>query len=93
MIGRQRVAVVTGGGGGIGGAIAEELGRGGWHVVTVDPLVTLDGSERLPVPEETTAGRIVAAGGSARASSVSYFGTFMCSRLLVAGSMTVTVTP
>jgi NAD(P)-dependent dehydrogenase (short-subunit alcohol dehydrogenase family) len=69
--GRQQVAVVTGGGGGIGGAIAEELGRGGWFVVTVDPLVTLDGSEQLPDPEETTAGRIVAAGGSARASSVS----------------------
>jgi len=68
---RQRVAVVTGGGGGIGAAIAEELGRGGWFVVTVDPLVTLDGSERLPEPEETTAGRIVAAGGAARASSVS----------------------
>ena len=71
MSARQRVAVVTGGGGGIGAAIAEELGRGGWFVVTVDPLVTLDGSERLPEPEETTAGRIVAAGGSARASSVS----------------------
>jgi NAD(P)-dependent dehydrogenase (short-subunit alcohol dehydrogenase family) len=68
---RQRVAVVTGGGGGIGAAIAEELGRGGWFVTTVDPLVTLDGSERLPEPEETTAGRIVAAGGSARASAVS----------------------
>jgi NAD(P)-dependent dehydrogenase (short-subunit alcohol dehydrogenase family) len=69
--GRQRVAVVTGGGGGIGAAIAEELGRGGWFVVTLDPLVTLDGSEQLPQPEETTAGRIVAAGGAARASSVS----------------------
>jgi NAD(P)-dependent dehydrogenase (short-subunit alcohol dehydrogenase family) len=68
---RQRVAVVTGGGGGIGAAIAEKLGRGGWFVVTLDPLVTLDGSERLPEPEQTTAGRIVAAGGSARASSVS----------------------
>ncbi len=68
---RQRVAVVTGGGGGIGGAIAEELGLGGWFVVTVDPLVTLDGAERLPDQGETTAGRIVAKGGSARASSVS----------------------
>ena len=68
---RQRVAVVTGGGGGIGGAIAEELGRDGWFVVTVDPLVTLEGTEQLPEPETTTAGRIVAAGGSARASSAS----------------------
>jgi NAD(P)-dependent dehydrogenase (short-subunit alcohol dehydrogenase family) len=68
---RQRVAVVTGGGGGIGGAIAEELGRSGWFVVTVDPLVTLEGTEELPEPATTTAGRIVAAGGSARASSAS----------------------
>lgn len=71
MSGRERVAVVTGGGAGIGAAIAEELGRGGWFVVTVDPLVTLDGSERLPRQEPTTADRIVAAGGAARASSAS----------------------
>jgi NAD(P)-dependent dehydrogenase (short-subunit alcohol dehydrogenase family) len=68
---RQRVAVVTGGGGGIGGAIAEALGRSGWFVVTVDPMVTLEGTEDLPEPETTTAGRIVAAGGAARASSAS----------------------
>jgi NAD(P)-dependent dehydrogenase (short-subunit alcohol dehydrogenase family) len=68
---RQRVAVVTGGGGGIGGAIAESLGRTGWFVVTVDPMVTLEGTEELPEPETTTAGRIVAAGGAARASSAS----------------------
>ena len=68
---RQRVAVVTGGGGGIGGAIAEELGRGGWFVVTVDPLVTLDGSEQLSDAGDTTAGRIVAAGGAAQASAAS----------------------
>ena len=66
-----RVIAVTGGGGGIGAAIAEELGRQGAFVVTMDPLVSLDGSEDLPAPEETTAGRIVAAGGSARATSVS----------------------
>lgn len=71
MSGRQQVAVVTGGGGGIGGAIAEELGRAGWFVVTVDPLVTLDGSAALEPPKETTADRIVAAGGAARASFAS----------------------
>ncbi len=71
MSARRRVVVVTGGGGGIGAGVAEELGRNGWFVVTVDPLVTLDGSAQLPEPEETTADRIVAAGGSARASSVS----------------------
>jgi NAD(P)-dependent dehydrogenase (short-subunit alcohol dehydrogenase family) len=65
------VVVVTGGGAGIGAAIAEEVGRQGAFVVTMDPLVSLDGSEQLPAPEETTAGRIVAAGGQARASNVS----------------------
>jgi NAD(P)-dependent dehydrogenase (short-subunit alcohol dehydrogenase family) len=68
---RQRVAIVTGGGGGIGAAIAESISRTGAFVVTVDPLVSVDGSEQLPQPEQTTAGRIVAAGGSARASGVS----------------------
>lgn len=67
----QRVVAVTGGGGGIGAAIAEALGREGAFVLTMDPLVTLDGSEQLPSPEETTAGRIVSAGGTARATSVS----------------------
>ena len=63
--------MVTGGGGGIGAAVAEQLGREGWFVVTVDPLVTLDGSATMPEPQETTAGRINAAGGTARASSAS----------------------
>src|SRR6202044_747977 len=51
----------------------EDLGRSGWFVVTVDPLVTLEGTEEIPEPEpeSTTAGRIVAAGGSAQASSAS----------------------
>ena len=44
----QPVAVVTGGGGGIGAAIAEELGRNGIFVVTMDPLVSVDGAEQLP---------------------------------------------
>lgn len=71
MSARKRVVVVTGGGGGIGAAIAESLGHTRAFVVTVDPLVSVDGSEQLPPPEETTAGRIVAAGGTARASGVS----------------------
>jgi NAD(P)-dependent dehydrogenase (short-subunit alcohol dehydrogenase family) len=65
------VVAVTGGGGGIGGAIAEELARAGWFVVTVDPLVTLEGTSQLADVGETTADRIVAAGGSAKASSAS----------------------
>jgi NAD(P)-dependent dehydrogenase (short-subunit alcohol dehydrogenase family) len=65
------VVVVTGGGGGIGAAIAESVSRTGAFVVTMDPLVSIDGSEQLPQTEETTAGRIVAAGGAARASGVS----------------------
>ena len=71
MSARQRVVAVTGGGGGIGGAIAEELGRAGWFVVTVDPLVTLEGTTQLADVGETTADRIVAAGGLAKASSAS----------------------
>jgi NAD(P)-dependent dehydrogenase (short-subunit alcohol dehydrogenase family) len=71
MTGRQRVVVVTGGGGGIGAAIAEELGRHGWYVVTVDPMVTVDGSGRAEDAGDTTAQRIVAAGGAAQASSMS----------------------
>ena len=43
----------------------------GWFVVTVDPLVTLEGTSQLTDVGETTADRIVAAGGSARASSAS----------------------
>ncbi|MET0698023.1 MAG: SDR family oxidoreductase [Mycobacterium sp.] len=71
MTARQRVVVVTGGGGGIGAAIAESVGRTGAFVVTMDPLVSVDGVEQLPRPQKTTAGRIVAAGGAARASGVS----------------------
>lgn len=71
MTARQRVVVVTGGGGGIGAAIAESVGSTGAFVVTLDPLVSVDGSQRLSPSEQTTAGRIVAAGGAARASEVS----------------------
>ncbi|HEY3671933.1 MAG TPA: SDR family NAD(P)-dependent oxidoreductase [Acidimicrobiia bacterium] len=68
---RQPVVVVTGGGAGIGAAIAEAVGRSGAYVVTVDPGVTVDGLGQDDAPAETTADRIVVAGGSARASNTS----------------------
>src|SRR5690349_21249612 len=68
---RQEVVVVTGGGAGIGAAIAEAIGRAGAFVVTVDPGVTVDGLGREEGATETTADRIVAAGGAARASNTS----------------------
>jgi NAD(P)-dependent dehydrogenase (short-subunit alcohol dehydrogenase family) len=63
--------VVTGGAAGIGAAIAEELGRTGSFVITLDPMVTVDGASRLTESGPTTADRIVEAGGSARASNAS----------------------
>jgi NAD(P)-dependent dehydrogenase (short-subunit alcohol dehydrogenase family) len=68
---RQPVVVVTGGGAGIGAAIAEAVGRSGAYVVTVDPGVTVDGLGQDDAPAETTADRILASGGAARASNTS----------------------
>jgi NAD(P)-dependent dehydrogenase (short-subunit alcohol dehydrogenase family) len=69
--GRQRVVVVTGGATGIGAAIAEEIGRAGDCVVTLDPVVSVDGSSQAGAEGPTTAERIVDAGGTARASNTS----------------------
>ena len=55
----------------LGAAIAEELGRSGVHVVTVDPGVNVDGTPGDGTAEATTAKRIVEAGGQARASNIS----------------------
>jgi NAD(P)-dependent dehydrogenase (short-subunit alcohol dehydrogenase family) len=68
---RRPVVVVTGGAAGIGAAIAEAVGRSGAYVVTVDPGVTVDGLGQDDAPRETTADRIVATGGAARASNTS----------------------
>jgi NAD(P)-dependent dehydrogenase (short-subunit alcohol dehydrogenase family) len=68
---KQRVVVVTGGAAGIGAAIAEELGRIGAFVVTMDPVLSVDGSSSIDVPEKTTAQKIIDAGGTARASNTS----------------------
>ena len=67
--GRQPVVVVTGGAAGIGAAIAEEFGRSGAYVVTLDPVVSVDGSSRVGDQGPTTAQRIIDAGGTARASN------------------------
>ena len=67
----KRVVVVTGGAAGIGAGIAMELGRTGAFVVTLDPMVTVDGASSLDAHEVTTAERIVADGGDARHVSVS----------------------
>src|SRR5262245_42416685 len=69
--GDRGAVVVTGGATGIGAAIAEELGRRGELVVTLDPGVDLDGTPQRDHAAHATAERIVAAGGRARASSLS----------------------
>lgn len=64
----QPVALVTGGARGIGAAAALSLGADGYHVVTIDPEVSITGSEREWVEGPSTAERIISEGGSAEAS-------------------------
>jgi NAD(P)-dependent dehydrogenase (short-subunit alcohol dehydrogenase family) len=67
----RRVAVVTGGGGGIGTAAALELARRGVAVVAMDPGVGVRGEPLGEPTAEQTAKLIEAAGGTARASTAS----------------------
>jgi NAD(P)-dependent dehydrogenase (short-subunit alcohol dehydrogenase family) len=57
----EKTAVVTGGGGGLGSAIATALAAEGAHVLVVD---------RFTEAAQTIAGKIVAAGGSASAETL-----------------------
>src|SRR6516164_3031777 len=69
--GRPRTAVVTGGGGGIGTAVALELARRGVAVVAMDPGVGLQGEPLNEPTAAQAARRIAAEGGVARASMAS----------------------
>ena len=69
--GRLRAAVVTGGGGGIGTAVALELARRGVAVVAMDPGVGVQGEPLNEPTAAQTAQLITAEGGVARASTAS----------------------
>lgn len=71
MTDRQRVAVVTGGGGGIGTAVALDLARRGVAVVAMDPGVGIQGEPLHEPSAERTARQITGEGGVARASEAS----------------------
>jgi NAD(P)-dependent dehydrogenase (short-subunit alcohol dehydrogenase family) len=71
MTDQMPAAVVTGGGGGIGTAIALELGRRGIAVVIMDPGVGVQGEPLNEPTAAQTAKQIAAEGGVARASTAS----------------------
>src|SRR4051812_46106789 len=64
-----KVAIVTGGGRGIGAAVARALGAAGSMVVVNDLGVSLSGSGTDETPAQQVVDGIVAAGGAAIANS------------------------
>src|SRR5580658_2658362 len=77
-----RTALVTGGGRGIGAAVAESLARHGAAVVVSDAGVGVDGSGSDEGPAREIVERITAAGGTAIADCTDVTDFAMCEALI-----------